>query len=45
MYHERSEIDGKVQRVVLPSVVQEHHVCDDRRLNSLRLSVPYPQQS
>lgn len=33
-YHERAEINGKIQRVMLPSVVEEDDISNDCRLHS-----------
>jgi hypothetical protein len=37
-YHQRAEVEGKIQSLVLPSIVEEDHICDDSGLCSLSRS-------
>ena len=38
VYHQRAEVEGKVQSLVLPSIVKEDDVCDDSGLCCLSRS-------
>lgn len=44
-YHERGEIKCEVQSLVLSTIVQEDHICDNRRLCGFRWPSAQPVQS